>query len=267
MVKQIKSRLQNRKLAKRAKRKSCVGWIIQVIAVFIITLGIFLFETGKLDFKQPSETAKVAQKLEKEIEQTSETTKQIEAEIPEPTVEPVVRPMTVERQDFDDGYTELGTIAINKVGIDLTIIKGAGSTEQSSYDKLFYACTDKVDAVLGQDNFVLASHSSQNDAKIGFSSLLLYKDGTLDSHRSLDISQLQLKIDDLITIYQNSDEKYYTFKISSIDGDESLDHQLVTDKMADIEGKPQLTLYACAAVGNNSDGRIVVQADFVSSTS
>jgi sortase (surface protein transpeptidase) len=177
---------------------------------------------------------------------------------------PVIRPMTADRQDNDDAYTELGRVIIGKVGLDLKIIKGAGSTEESSFSKLFYACTDKLDQRLGVDNFVLLAHSSSLNRTDGFSQLLDYEDGSNNPLRSLDVSQLVLKIGDLVTVYQASDDKYYTFKIVSIDGDESVNHQLVTDKMADIEGKPQLTLYACSKVGENDDGRIVIQADFVS---
>lgn len=173
--------------------------------------------------------------------------------------------MTIERKDFNDDYVELGQIIINKIEFELTIIKGVGTNDESAYNKLFYACTEKRDAVLGVDNYVLSSHSDPNPS-IGFGGLFLYEDKTLNPYRSLDVSQLVLKIGDVITIYQNSDGKYYTFKIVSIDSDESEDHQLTIDKMADIEGKPQLTLYACSAVGNNSDGRLVVQADFISST-
>ncbi len=69
-----------------------------------------------------------------------------------------------------------------------------------------------------------------------------------------------------MTVYQSSDQTYYTFKVSLIQGDDTVDHSVTTDLLADIEGKPQLTLYACVKVGDNEDGRLIVQADFVSSS-
>ena len=212
------------------------GLLIGLCLVLLLALGVFLLERGIISFKPASQTARVTQKIEKKI---SQTTSDSSASAPssEPAAPPLVRPMTVDRQDNDDGHTELGRIIINQVGIDLPIIKGAGSTEASSYDKLFEACTDKRDQVLGVDNYILASHSSDNP-QVGFSGLLQYQDHSLNHHRPLEISHLTLKMGDLITVYQHADQRYYTFKISSIDGDESADHRLVTDKMADSVGKP-----------------------------
>ena len=274
MVKKIKSMLQKNKEVRLGAEKSRLKFLISIMFVLFITFGVFLFERGYIHTPQnitTSESAKIAKTIESKIEESSSSeafeSSRYSEEVQE---ESVIRPMTVERQDNDDSYTKLGRVIINKEGIniDLEIIKGAGSNEQSTYDKLFYACTDKMDQILGKDNFILATHSSSIDEGVGFTKILRYdSDGLSDPKRGLDVSQLTLKEGDLITIYQNSDQKYYTFSIIFIQGDDTENHSVLTEKMADTGGKPQLTLYACTKVGNNEDGRIIVQADLISISS
>lgn len=257
----IQKRLIKHRNEANQQRKVFWRMVWGLSLVFLLALVVYCIEMGQVSFKSPSQKAKFARKIEQTISST-------QGSVPSSSQSSVsqlseTRPMTVARQDNDDGYTELGRIMIDKVSIDLIIIKGAGSTETSAYDKLFYACTDKLDQVIGVDNYILASHSS-NQPQIGFSRLLTYKDGSLNPDRALDLSQLLLEVGDMMTVYQNSDQAYYTFKITDISGDDTPNHDRVTEKLADIEGRPQLTLYACSKVGAYDDGRLIVQADFVS---
>lgn len=282
MVEYIKSRVrrahEHKKLdhqRRKMRRKKWFGRFLAVFGVLLIVFGLvfYLAETGKISFKKASDSVKIAKTIEKKISssssqepvKTSSSSSEVQTTETEPPAPSVITPMTEERFDRDDNYTKQGKIIINKVGLELEIVKGLGSTDDIAYDKLFYACTNKLDQVLGQNNYVLSAHSSSINPLEAFSPILNYEDGSNNPHRPLDVSKLALKVNDLVTVYQNSNQTYYTFKITSIRGFDDISSQEAWDVFADTEGKPQLTLYACSAVGNNDDGRIVVQADFVSS--
>ena len=207
----------------------------------------------KIEETEPGQ-AEIEEEAEEIIEEVDE---------PEVALESETRPMTEERQDNSYG-PEIGQIIIESVGLELVILQGAGSSQQSSFQRLFYAVADKVDAELGTDNFILASHSVSTNVNAGFSPLLLYQDGSFNPYRDLDVDQLELQIGDSITIFLEDTQRYYIFEVSIIEGDVSPEFSRLVDLLADIEDRPQLTLYSCSAVDGDPDGRIVVQAEFIS---
>ena len=258
----------------------CV-FILTLIGVVIYNLGIINVESAADEVSYVEAVADLSPQDEIEAIEPEP----IEIEEPEPAepeadsaepieeisqsetiAEPAYRPMTVERQDNSYG-PEIGRITIDSVGLDLEIIQGAGSNDQSAFARLFYAVADKIDAELGVDNFVLASHSISTDVNAGFSPILVYQDGSFNPHRALDIDQLLLQVGDLITIFLDSTQRYYIFEVALIEGDVSPSFYRLVELLADIEGRPQLTLYSCSAVDDNPDGRIVVQAEFISASS
>jgi|GEM_PF-5287958 len=247
--------------------------VLVLTSLFVLVLtGAVVYSLGTLNINEHSPTKPhVAAMIHlpplEEIEITEPVTEEPTALLwlfePEIIYNPVVRPMTTARQDNSYG-PEIGRIMIESVNMDLAMIQGAGSNQQSVFQRLFYAVADKVDAELGADNFILASHSVSGNVNAGFSPLLVYQDGSFNPYRNLDVDQLVLQIGDLITIFLEETQRYYTFEISLIEGDGVPGFPRLLELLADIEGRPQLTLYSCSAVGGNPDGRIVVQADLIS---
>jgi sortase (surface protein transpeptidase) len=61
-------------------------------------------------------------------------------------------PMQESMLDFDESLDFIGQVIIDKVGLDLPIVKGRGKEDGTGFDKAVYACTNKTTQKLGVNN-------------------------------------------------------------------------------------------------------------------
>ena len=98
--------------------------------------------------------------------------------------------------DFDESLDFIGQVIIDKVGLDLPIVKGRGKEDGTGFDKAVYACTNKTTQKLGVNNYVLSAHSTYLSATEYFSPLLVNEDGNFDMKQPIVLEKLKLKIGD-----------------------------------------------------------------------
>ncbi|GAB2022755.1 hypothetical protein RyT2_18290 [Pseudolactococcus yaeyamensis] len=177
-----------------------------------------------------------------------------------------IKPMQENNLDFDEKLDQIGQVVIDKVGLDLPIVKGRGKEDGTGFDKAIYACTNKKDQILGVNNYVLSAHSTYLSATDYFSPLLVNEDGSFDMAQPIVLEKLKLKAGDEITIKQYSDNMNYRFKVTQLFVDEGQGNFIATyEAMGDRVNQPQLTLYTCSDIDGKN--RLVIQADFLDKTS
>ena len=150
----------------------------------------------------------------------------------------------------------LGTLEVPKVGINMSIFDGIGSTASSpngDYNRLFNAVTVRAYQELGVSNFVIASHTynvkgSVSHSKDWFTPLLTDESGVVTDK----ISDLKLKKGDEIFITENSTGWKYTFRVSKISFGEKGNSENIVYKDVNYDnlsahiGEPMITLQGCS---------------------
>ena len=150
----------------------------------------------------------------------------------------------------------LGTLEVPKVGINMPIFDGIGSTTSSpngDYNRLFNAVTVRAYQELGVSNFVIASHTynvkgSVSHSKDWFTPLLTDESGVVTDK----ISDLKLKKGDEIFITENSTGWKYTFRVSKISFGEKGNSENIVYKDVNYDnlsahiGEPMITLQGCS---------------------
>ena len=150
----------------------------------------------------------------------------------------------------------LGTLEVPKVGINMPIFDGIGSTTSSpngDYNRLFNAVTVRAYQELGVSNFVIASHTynvkgSVSHSKDWFTPLLTNESGVVTDK----ISDLKLKKGDEIFITENSTGWKYTFRVSKISFGEKGNSENIVYKDVNYDnlsahiGEPMITLQGCS---------------------
>lgn len=232
--------------------KSRISTLILLVASLVMMSTVIYLVRGHSEPKPKSVSTISSQVISAKSEQ------------PEQSV-PKAIPMQEKNLDFDESLDKIGQVIVEKVGLDLPIVKGRGREDGSGFDKAIYACTNKTTQVLGVNNYVLSAHSLYDDAAVYFSPLLVYEDGSFDLTQPIHIEQLKLKIGDEIKVVQYTNQTSYRFKISKLFIDEGQGNFLGTyQAMSDIIGQPQVTLYTCSDV--TGEKRLVIQGDFVDSS-
>jgi sortase (surface protein transpeptidase) len=171
-------------------------------------------------------------------------------------------PMQESMLDFDESLDFIGQVIIDKVGLDLPIVKGRGKEDGTGFDKAVYACTNKTTQKLGVNNYVLSAHSTYLSATEYFSPLLVNEDGSFDMKQPIVLEKLKLKIGDEIKVNQSAEQMEYRFKITKLFIDDGQGNFNTTyQAMADKVGQAQLTLYTCTDI--DGENRLVIQADIL----
>ncbi len=234
------------------KTKNRVSTIVLIVASLMMVLAIWCLipdtkvEKPKTSHSQVAIDRQLLSEYSKEANDSKEQT----------------IPMQESMLDFDESLNFIGQVIIDKVGLDLPIVKSRGKEDGTGFDKAIYACTNKTTQKLGVNNYVLSAHSTYLSATDYFSPLLVNEDGSFDMKQPIVLEKLKLKIGDEIKVNQASEQTQYRFKITKLFIDDGQGNFNATyQAMADKVGQAQLTLYTCTDI--DGENRLVIQADFL----
>ncbi len=213
--------------------KKVLAVILPLLSVLLLALGVWQFIKPAVSKGVIQETGREAvQTSKKKIQANKDNAKQSEIKVT-PTDNQVLHPLTteellknrVENKDLDI----IGVIAIPDVGIKLPILNGV------TYETMMYgAGTIKSNAMMGQGNYSLASHTIFNtytnsiEKDVLFGNLIHAKTGQ------------NIYVTDKAKVYEYVIDKVYTVK----------DNQV--DILKDNKNKKEITLVTCTSlIGND----------------
>lgn len=216
----------------------------QKLALFVFVLGIgvlayeplmnvYISNTTQETLEQ--EVVPINEVMAKETEQTESEVLEEQEVLEDKKVEEAVDPEKPQDTyyDMDSRQIVIGRVAIPRVNMNLSIIKGVGQENGDPMEK--GASTNKVGQEMGLRNYVLSSHAMKNPALL-FSPLF------------------SVNYDD--KIYVTDEEKVYVYEVTGV---ETVAPERV-DILNDVEGRKMITLYTCTQAGSK---RLSVTGDLV----